>query len=58
MFGNMCMIFDKNTNKFCNLIYRETKTNGRTERIAIETDQQLALELPEIVYGRDRLQSE
>ena len=44
--------------KVFNLTNRETKINGRTERIAIETDQQLALEMPEIVYGRDRLQSE
>lgn len=36
---------------------RETKTSGRTECIAIETDHQLALELPDIVNGKDRLQS-
>ena len=34
---------------------RETKTSGRTERISIGTDGQLALELPSIVSGTDRL---
>ena len=36
---------------------RETKNSGRTDRIAIETDDQLALELPDIVNGKDRRQS-
>ena len=31
---------------------RETKTNGRTERISIETDKQLALEMPTIVFKK------
>ena len=35
---------------------REAKKDGRTERIAIETDQQLELELPSIFNGRDKLQ--
>ena len=36
--------------------YRETKENGRTERISIETDHQLELEFPAILYGSDKLQ--
>lgn len=35
---------------------RETKENGRTERISIETDHQLELEFPAILYGSDKLQ--
>ena len=42
----------------CLLGYRETKTNGPVERIAIETDRQLGLELPAIINGPDKLQGE
>ncbi|XP_022787694.1 uncharacterized protein LOC111327719 [Stylophora pistillata] len=35
---------------------RETKKDGRTERISIETDQQLELELPPILTRCDKLQ--
>ncbi|CAB3990798.1 Hypothetical predicted protein, partial [Paramuricea clavata] len=35
---------------------RETKKDGRTERISIETNYQLELELPSILYGKDKLQ--
>ena len=33
--------------------HRETKKDGRTERISIETNYQLELELPSILYGKD-----
>lgn len=35
---------------------RETRCDGRTERIAIATNMQLELELPSIVSGIDKLQ--
>jgi len=35
---------------------RETKQNGRAERISIETDHQLELEWPLILNGSDKLQ--
>ena len=35
---------------------RESRTNGKTERFAIETDHQLQLELPSISNGNDKLQ--
>ena len=38
-------------------IQRETKQDGRTERISIETDRQLDLELPSTENGTDKLQS-
>ena len=34
---------------------KETKTNGRTERISIERDKQLALEMPTIINKTDKL---
>ena len=35
---------------------RESKKDGRTERISIETDKQLELEIPSILTGQDKLQ--
>lgn len=42
----------------CLLGYGETKSNGCVERMAIETDRQLGLELPAIINGPDKLQGE
>ena len=41
----------------CICMQRETKQDGRTERISIDTDRQLDLELPSIENGTDKLQS-
>ena len=37
-------------------IQRETKQDGRTERISIDTDHQVELEFPPILCGSDKLQ--
>ena len=41
---------------FTDFIHRETKHDGRTERISIDMDHQLELEFPPILCGSDKLQ--